>query len=174
MESLIRAFPLIEVSIRTSSRKLRSVLDVFYQAVKTGEGAGGWGPLGELQWCRGPRECVCPGLCTEARERALLKVVGSSCRRQRCCGFSFPACESSGKCSRNLHRIDEGRCQAVMLSTGVLSRAVVCCGVLGCAAVLYPKAPLLDATTGRLTTPCVKALLRIFLMCDIDGVRIHV
>lgn len=36
MESLIRAFPLIEVSIRTSSRKLRSVLDVFYQAVKTG------------------------------------------------------------------------------------------------------------------------------------------
>jgi hypothetical protein len=37
LESLIRAFPLIEVSIRTSSRKLRSVLDVFYQAVKTGE-----------------------------------------------------------------------------------------------------------------------------------------
>jgi len=37
MESLIRAFPLIEVSIRTSSRKLRSVLDVFYQAVKTGQ-----------------------------------------------------------------------------------------------------------------------------------------
>jgi hypothetical protein len=36
--------------------------------------------------------------------------------------------------------------------------------------VLYPKAPLLDATTGRLTTPCVKALLRIFLMCDSDGV----
>lgn len=36
--------------------------------------------------------------------------------------------------------------------------------------VLYPKAPLLDAATGRLTTPCVKALLRIFLMCDTDGV----
>lgn len=46
------------------------------------------------------------------------------------------------------------------------------CGAVPChAAVLYPKAPLLDATTGRLTTPCVKALLRIFLMCDIDGVR---
>lgn len=71
MESLIREFPVIEVSIRTSSRKLRSVLDVFYQGIKT---------------------------------------------------------------------------------------------------VLYPKAPLLDATTGRLTTPCVKALLRIFLMCDADGV----
>uniref|UniRef100_A0A383VCR8 Mitochondrial Rho GTPase n=1 Tax=Tetradesmus obliquus TaxID=3088 RepID=A0A383VCR8_TETOB len=70
MEGLIREFPVIEVSIRTSSRKLRSVLDVFYQAIKT---------------------------------------------------------------------------------------------------VLYPKAPLLDATTGRLTTPCVKALLRIFLMCDSDG-----
>jgi hypothetical protein len=40
MESLIRAFPLIEVSIRTSSRKLRSVLDVFYQAVKTGAAPG--------------------------------------------------------------------------------------------------------------------------------------
>lgn len=38
--------------------------------------------------------------------------------------------------------------------------------------VLYPKAPLLDAATGRLTTPCVKALLRIFLMCDTDGVSI--
>jgi hypothetical protein len=38
--------------------------------------------------------------------------------------------------------------------------------------VLYPKAPLLDATTGRLTTPCVKALLRIFLMCDSDGVSL--
>jgi Ras family protein T1 len=36
--------------------------------------------------------------------------------------------------------------------------------------VLYPKAPLLDSATGRLTTPCVKALLRIFLMCDADGV----
>jgi hypothetical protein len=36
---------------------------------------------------------------------------------------------------------------------------------------MYPKAPLLDATTGRLTTACVKALLRIFLMCDRDGVR---
>lgn len=36
--------------------------------------------------------------------------------------------------------------------------------------VLYPKPPLLDAATGRLTTPCVKALLRIFLMCDHDGV----
>lgn len=70
MESLIREFPVIEVSIRTSSKKLRSVLDVFYQAIKT---------------------------------------------------------------------------------------------------VLYPKAPLLDAATGRLTTPCVKALLRIFLMCDLDG-----
>jgi hypothetical protein len=31
MEGLIREFPVIEVSIRTSSRKLRSVLDVFYQ-----------------------------------------------------------------------------------------------------------------------------------------------
>jgi hypothetical protein len=40
LESLIRAFPLIEVSIRTSSRKLRSVLDVFYQAVKTGGACG--------------------------------------------------------------------------------------------------------------------------------------
>jgi hypothetical protein len=49
---------------------------------------------------------------------------------------------------------------------------LLCCAVLRCLvlAVLYPKAPLLDATTGRLTTPCVKALLRIFLMCDIDGV----
>lgn len=27
------------------------------------------------------------------------------------------------------------------------------------------------AVTGRLTTPCVKALLRIFLMCDLDQVR---
>ncbi|KAI8466496.1 MAG: hypothetical protein J3K34DRAFT_460850 [Monoraphidium minutum] len=35
-------------------------------------------------------------------------------------------------------------------------------------AVLYPKGPLLEAATGRLTTPCVKALLRIFLMCDLD------
>lgn len=35
-------------------------------------------------------------------------------------------------------------------------------------AVLYPKAPLLEAQSGRLTTPCVKALLRIFLMCDAD------
>ncbi|GBF95707.1 hypothetical protein Rsub_08689 [Raphidocelis subcapitata] len=35
-------------------------------------------------------------------------------------------------------------------------------------AVLFPKAPLLDAATGRLTTACVKALLRIFLMCDAD------
>jgi hypothetical protein len=41
----------------------------------------------------------------------------------------------------------------------------------GIKTVLYPKAPLLDAATGRLTTPCVKALLRIFLMCDHDGVR---
>lgn len=36
MESLIRAFPVIEVSIRTSSRQLRSVSDVFFQAIKTG------------------------------------------------------------------------------------------------------------------------------------------
>ncbi|GBF89351.1 hypothetical protein Rsub_02229 [Raphidocelis subcapitata] len=35
-------------------------------------------------------------------------------------------------------------------------------------AVLYPKAPLLEAFTGRLTTACVKALLRIFLLCDSD------
>ena len=35
--------------------------------------------------------------------------------------------------------------------------------------VLYPKAPLLDGGSGRLTTGCVKALLRIFLMCDTDG-----
>ncbi|KAI8463172.1 MAG: hypothetical protein J3K34DRAFT_527193 [Monoraphidium minutum] len=35
-------------------------------------------------------------------------------------------------------------------------------------AVLYPKGPLLEPATGRLTTPCVKALLRIFLMCDDD------
>lgn len=33
MESLIREFPVIEVSIRTSSKKLRSVLDVFYQVI---------------------------------------------------------------------------------------------------------------------------------------------
>lgn len=38
--------------------------------------------------------------------------------------------------------------------------------------VLYPKAPLLDSATGRLTSPCVKALLRIFLMCDADGVSL--
>jgi hypothetical protein len=51
-----------------------------------------------------------------------------------------------------------------MLCCAAVCCAVVCCGV-PCTAVLYPKAPLLDATTGRLTTPCVKALLRIFLMC---------
>jgi hypothetical protein len=58
-----------------------------------------------------------------------------------------------------------------MLCCAAVCCAVVCCGV-PCTAVLYPKAPLLDATTGRLTTPCVKALLRIFLMCDIDGVSV--
>lgn len=52
MESLIRAFPLIEVSIRTSSRKLRSVLDVFYQAVKTG------------QWCIMQQLGHLTGLCS--------------------------------------------------------------------------------------------------------------
>jgi len=58
-----------------------------------------------------------------------------------------------------------------MLCCAISAVKELCCAVACCPAVLYPKAPLLDATTGRLTTPCVKALLRIFLMCDIDGVR---
>lgn len=61
---------------------------------------------------------------------------------------------------------------SIRLYPGLRLQGMLCCAaVLCCPAVLYPKAPLLDATTGRLTTPCVKALLRIFLMCDIDGVR---
>lgn len=40
------------------------------------------------------------------------------------------------------------------------------------AAALHPRAPLLDAATGRPTGACVRALLRIFLLCDADGVRL--
>lgn len=66
MESLIRAFPLIEVSIRTSSRKLRSVLDVFYQAVKTGQSAAGcsvskgvgWGVCVRVGYVCRSKECM--------------------------------------------------------------------------------------------------------------------
>lgn len=164
MEALIAAHATLEVSIRCSAREMRAVGVRASERGGEGERGGERAAGREGDAWRGRR-----GVRSVPWERQNFEAPRNAAKRaaQSRAGRGPPSPPHSHTTPMCKNYDGDMMTMTWSLSSSTIQQEVFYHAIR---AVLYPKAPLLEAFTGRLTTPCVKALLRIFLMCDLDQV----